>query len=119
MPNGVEQPMRINARGGIAQTLNGTAGIIGASLSPNRDSNPWTKVVGIGTEDYAFAVLDPLLESEIRERAELVMGRMRGQGRASLEAIGFLRADDSGKLRVVIRYLDLATRETRVIEQEV
>lgn len=119
MPKGIEQPMRLNARGGIAQTTNGTEGIIGASLSPNRDSNPWTKVVGIGTQDYAFSVLGPLLEAEVRERVELVMARMRSQGRVRLEAIGFQRIDDSGKLRVAIRYLDLASREIRVIDREV
>lgn len=90
-------------------TTDNLDGLIEASLMPDNSSNPYNRVLEIGTVDRTYARVDLVLKADIRAMVTRRFNQLARQGRARLLQLEVRNATGTGKVRARITYLPLET----------
>ena len=90
MGKGVAFPIRVDRRGGIPMTTDNFRGLLMSKLLPDNSTNPYNRVLGIGSPDPTYAEVNLATKADLRQRVTQVMREFEIQGRARLLS-GILR----------------------------
>ncbi|MGB0684939.1 MAG: hypothetical protein ACPGQD_01925 [Planctomycetota bacterium] len=112
MARGVEFPLRITPRGGLAMTDTNIASLLALELLPSTTANPFDHRDGLVSPDYTWEADDRATRALIRQRVEQIFARFEAQGRARLDSLTFASVPGTGALRPIIAWTDLETGQT-------
>ncbi len=120
MARGVEYPLRITGRGGLAINESNVATVFGLELLPSSSANPFDDRDAVSSKDYAFDTVDDATEGSIRRRVTEVAARLERAGRARLTSVDLDHAiaQATGQLRVVVIWdnLERGVSQTTVVD---
>ncbi len=109
MGRGVAFPPRVDRRGGVPMTTDNLDGLITASLMPDSSTNPYNRVLEIGTVDRTYTQVDLASKADVRQMVTRRFNQLNQQGRARLLKLEVRSATGTGKMRALITYLPLET----------
>lgn len=123
MGYGVQFPLRITARGGLATSQDNLLTVLGLSLLPGQSGNPYNDRDGVGQDELTWEATSAESEAVLRARIRRRFDILERLGRARLDRIerrlDYDAVDDGVfDLRIHWFNLETGTSETTVLPSQ-